>query len=101
MDKKKIHEEEIPLEEQMMRRQSAPRPSAQEEIQNMQMTSPMPSQNGALDGFIDFFGGLPLSGGDGFDVRIHDVSSFQVVVRVYLPSPIEICRILRLRKNFF
>ena len=51
MDKKKIHEEEIPLEEQMMRRQSAPRPSAQEEIQSMQMTSPMPSQNGALDGF--------------------------------------------------
>lgn len=51
MDKKKIHEEEIPLEEQMMRRQSAPRPSAQEEIQSMQMTSPMPSPNGALDGF--------------------------------------------------
>ena len=47
MDKKN----EIPIEEQMMRRQSAPRPTAQEEVQKMMASSPMPSPNGAVDGF--------------------------------------------------
>lgn len=47
MDKKN----EIPIEEQMLRRQSAPRPTAQEAVQQLQMNSPMPEQNGALDGF--------------------------------------------------
>lgn len=42
---------EIPIEEQMLRRQSAPRPTAQEAVQRLQMNSPMPEQNGALDGF--------------------------------------------------
>ena len=42
---------EIPIEEQMMRRQSAPRPSAQEELQRMQAAPSMADQNGALDGF--------------------------------------------------
>ena len=40
---------EIPFEEQMTRRQSAPRPTAQGEIEKMQMASPMAS--GAIDGF--------------------------------------------------
>lgn len=35
----------------MLRRQSAPRPTAQEAVQRLQMNSPMPEQNGALDGF--------------------------------------------------
>lgn len=47
MDKKN----EIPIEEQMMRRQSAPRPTAQEEVQKMMASSPAPSTNGAVDGF--------------------------------------------------
>ena len=42
---------EIPIEEQMLRRQSAPRPTAHEAVQRLQMNSPMPEQNGALDGF--------------------------------------------------
>ena len=46
---------EIPIEEQMVRRQSAPRPTAQEELQKMQqaqMTSPnQADQNGAVSGF--------------------------------------------------
>lgn len=46
---------EIPIEEQMARRQSAPRPTAQEELQKMQqaqMVSPnQADQNGAVSGF--------------------------------------------------
>ena len=42
---------EIPIEEQMLRRQSAPRPTAQEAVQQLQMNSPMPEQSAALDGF--------------------------------------------------
>ena len=46
---------EIPLEEQMARRQSAPRPTAQDEVQRMQMaqmTSPQQvDPNGAASGF--------------------------------------------------
>ena len=46
---------EIPIEEQMVRRQSAPRPTAQDELQKMQqaqMTSPnQADQNGAVSGF--------------------------------------------------
>ena len=42
---------EIPIEEQMLRRQSAPRPTAQEEAKRIQMTTSMADQNGALDGF--------------------------------------------------
>ena len=41
---------EIPIEEQMARRQSAPRPTPQSELQKMQMASPLP-QTGAMDGF--------------------------------------------------
>ena len=40
----------IPFEEQMARRQSAPRPTAQSQLQQMQMASPM-AQAGAIDGF--------------------------------------------------
>ena len=55
MDKKKqkIPEEEtqaeIPVEEQMMRRQSAPRPTPQSEFQKMQMAQQAPT--GVMDGF--------------------------------------------------
>ena len=41
---------EIPIEEQMLRRQSAPRPTPQSELQQMQMVAPM-AQAGAIDGF--------------------------------------------------
>lgn len=45
----------IPFEEQMLRRQSAPQPTAREEAERLyqqQMTSPMQAgQNGAMDGF--------------------------------------------------
>lgn len=41
---------EIPFEEQMTRRQSAPRPTAQSQLEQMQMASPM-AQTGAIDGF--------------------------------------------------
>ena len=41
---------EIPFEEQMTRRQSAPRPTAQSQLEQMQMASPM-AQAGAIDGF--------------------------------------------------
>ena len=41
---------EIPIEEQMLRRQSAPRPTPQSELQQMQMVAPM-AQDGAIDGF--------------------------------------------------
>ena len=57
MDKKKqkIPEEEtqaqIPVEEQMMRRQSAPRPTPQSEFQKMQMAQPQQAPVGAMDGF--------------------------------------------------
>ena len=40
---------EIPIEEQMLRRQSAPRPTPQSELQKMQMAAPQ--QAGAIDGF--------------------------------------------------
>ena len=40
--------EEIPIEQQMMRRQSAPRPTAQSEMQRLQGQA---AQNGAVDGF--------------------------------------------------
>ena len=59
--KKKKHDEEvvasementtIPVEEQMMRRQSAPRPTPMDEIQKMQMAQPQQAPMGALDGF--------------------------------------------------
>lgn len=39
----------IPIEEQMARRQSAPRPTPQSELQKMQMAQPQ--QGGAMDGF--------------------------------------------------
>ena len=39
----------IPFEEQMTRRQSAPRPTAQSQLQQMQMAQPQ--QAGAIDGF--------------------------------------------------
>ena len=56
MDKnKKMPEEQkqapIPLEEQMARRQSAPRPTPQSELQKMQMAQPQQAPNGAMDGF--------------------------------------------------
>ena len=41
----------IPFEEQMARRQSAPRPTVQDELQRMQMASGMPEGNGAVNGF--------------------------------------------------
>ena len=47
MDKKN----EIPIEEQMLRRQSAPRPTAQEEAQRLQMASSTTPKNEPLDGF--------------------------------------------------
>ena len=40
---------EIPFEEQMARRQSAPRPTPQSEVQKLQMVAPQ--QAGAIDGF--------------------------------------------------
>ena len=41
----------IPFEEQMARRQSAPRPTAQSEVQKMQMAQPQQAPMGAMDGF--------------------------------------------------
>lgn len=41
----------IPFEEQMARRQSAPRPTPQSEIQKMQMAQPQQAPTGAVDGF--------------------------------------------------
>lgn len=41
----------IPFEEQMARRQSAPRPTPQSELQKMQMQQPAQAPNGAMDGF--------------------------------------------------
>ena len=58
MDKKKeeqIKETQkqapIPFEEQMARRQSAPRPTPQSEFQKMQMAQPQQAPMGAMDGF--------------------------------------------------
>ena len=42
---------EIPIEEQMVRRQSAPRPTAQEELLKMQQSPNQADQNGAVSGF--------------------------------------------------
>ena len=42
---------EIPLEEQMARRQSAPRPTPQSELQRMQMAQPQQAPTGVIDGF--------------------------------------------------
>ena len=47
----KDKQNEIPIEEQMLRRQSAPRPTAQEEAQRLQMASSTAPKNEALDGF--------------------------------------------------
>ena len=44
-------QQEIPLEEQMMRRQSAPRPTAQDEFNKMMMQRGMAAQGGAMNGF--------------------------------------------------
>ena len=41
----------IPFEEQMARRQSAPRPTPQSEMQKMQMAQPQQAPAGAMDGF--------------------------------------------------
>ena len=62
MDKKKTQNREpekqmeqtqaqIPIEEQMARRQSAPRPTPLSEVQKMQMAQPQQAPNGAVDGF--------------------------------------------------
>ena len=53
-EKKKLPGEEqaqIPIEEQMARRQSAPRPTPQSEIQKLQMAQPQQAPTGAMDGF--------------------------------------------------
>ena len=42
---------EIPMEEQMMRRQSAPRPTPQSEYQKMVAAAPQQAPMGAIDGF--------------------------------------------------
>ena len=42
---------QIPIEEQMARRQSAPRPTPQSELQRMQMAQPQQAPTGAIDGF--------------------------------------------------
>ena len=41
----------ISNEEQMLRRQSAPRPTPQSELQRLQMAQPQQAPNGAMDGF--------------------------------------------------
>ncbi len=58
MDKKKDlkvvnskQEQDIPMEEQMARRQSAPRPTPRSEFQKMQMVRPQQVPMGAMDGF--------------------------------------------------
>lgn len=54
-DMQTVAQEQIPVEEQMARRQSAPRPTVQSELQRMQtaqMASPQQTyQNGTVDGF--------------------------------------------------
>ena len=42
---------EIPIEEQLMRRQSAPRPTAQEAVEQMMASSGMPAEKGTVNGF--------------------------------------------------
>ena len=42
---------QVPLEAQMARRQSAPRPTSYSEFQKVQMASPMAAPNDAMDGF--------------------------------------------------
>ena len=42
---------QIPFEEQMARRQSAPHPTAQSEVQKLQMAQPQQAPVGAMDGF--------------------------------------------------
>jgi hypothetical protein len=42
---------EIPLEEQMVRRQSAPQPTAQQEAERLYQMQSTPAQDGAVDGF--------------------------------------------------
>ena len=45
------HQAQIPIEEQMARRQSAPRPTPQSEVQKLQMAQPQQAPIGAMDGF--------------------------------------------------
>ena len=47
----KKEETTIPIEEQMLRRQSAPRPTAQSELQRMRVSPQQTNKNGAVDGF--------------------------------------------------
>ena len=47
---KQAQQTEIPIEEQMMRRQSAPRPTAQDEVMRMQQKSQIPTRYGVVDG---------------------------------------------------
>ena len=49
--KMKPTEETIPIEEQMARRQSAPRPTTQSEFQKMQMAQSQQAPMGVMDGF--------------------------------------------------
>ena len=44
-------EKEIPMEEQMTRRQSAPRPTPQSEFEKLMASRPQVDANGAMDGF--------------------------------------------------
>ena len=46
-----VAQPQVNNEEQMMRRQSAPRPTPQSEVQKLQMAQPMQNPNGAMDGF--------------------------------------------------
>ncbi len=50
-NQKKEPEQAIPIEEQMARRQSAPRPTVQDELQKMQAVQPQEAPTGAVDGF--------------------------------------------------
>ena len=47
---KQAQQTEVPIEEQMMRRQSAPRPTAQDEVMRMQQKSQIPTRYGVVDG---------------------------------------------------
>ena len=49
--KKKVQGEQIPIEEQMARRQSAPRPTPQSEVARMMASQPQQAPQGAMDGF--------------------------------------------------
>lgn len=46
-----VAQPQVNNEEQMMRRQSAPRPTPQSEVQKLQMAQPMQNPSGAMDGF--------------------------------------------------